>query len=198
MKKITLSVLALLAVESVVQADEYTPRDDYTMPAIYAGVAYTYTSGSKDFSISGFGSESIDISANQGVTINAGYDFNQYIGAEVRYSSSFNNATYELDGVEIYDNDKISNIGIYLKPQYKTQEGALYLLLGYGSTSIGDSDEDQFQWGIGFNVGLEDQFSLYFDYLRVYDDAETFSDGLDIVSTSTSINTYNFGLMYTF
>ena len=212
MKKFTLSMAALMALGTAAVAQSYdaygsnsyensqAPRavENYMEPAPYFGIAYTYVSGSLDVHVLGKGSLGADVDATQAVTINAGYDFNQYIAAEVRYMSTINDTSLEAYGEKIYTNEKIKNFGAYLKPQLKNGSGTVYGLLGYGKVEFADMDENQFQWGVGFSYDFENSVSLFFDFMRIYDEAGTGIINSDVVSADFTVDTYNFGLSYRF
>jgi len=81
-----------------------------------------------------------------GVTLRAGYDFNQYIGVEARYVGTFWDAD-ELGGEEL------SHVGLYVKPMMPLGNSLnIYGLAGYGLTStttggngnLGEVDESGF------------------------------------------------------
>ena len=89
-----------------------------------------------------------------GGIIRAGYEYNQYVGLEVRVLQ----ATIDSDWGET------THYGIYLKPQYPVSEKInIYGLLGYGHTEI-DTDciaiNDSFEYdGFSYGIGLEYDFS---------------------------------------
>jgi hypothetical protein len=177
MKKITLAVAtSMLLVTGGVQADSSTGKD-YLLPSAYVGVAYSYLLGH----VVGTG-----IRANQGFTLNAGYDYNQYLGAEVRFMSTFNTTKI----ANVYTNERIKNIGVYLKPQYNNEKSSLYGLLGYGKVSFLGSNKNKFQWGLGAKHSFEKSTSFYLDYVRIYDATVN-------IDTAT-MGTFNFGLEYSF
>jgi hypothetical protein len=206
MKKLTLSVVALLAMGAVAVAETFDaygsgsyqnsvapkPIADYTAPAPYIGIAYTYISGSDDFIVNRVPG-SADISADA-VTINAGYDFNQFIAAEIRYTGTMNDVNFN----SLNTGKGLSNIAGYIKPQYRNGTGTLYGLLGYGKVTFGEGDDNAFQWGVGFSFDFENSTSLYFDYIRMYDDATTYSIGAVPVYENLTLDTFTFGISYRF
>jgi len=113
-----------------------------------------------------------------GGTILAGYAFNPYLAVEGRYTMSFTDASWEVNGRDAGNyNDELSNIAIYLKPMLPVGDFTLYGLLGYGQTTFkwegGSEDSDSgFQWGVGASYQLSDALSVFVDYTVMYDDAE--------------------------
>jgi len=224
MKKLTLSVVALLAMGTVVMAETFDaygpgsyqnsvapkPRADYTQPAPYIGIAYTYISGSDDFTISRIGTLPIDLVGNEdfsnsAVTINAGFDFNQYIAAEIRYTGTIDDTNINTQRGQLYSGENVSNFGGYIKPQYRNGTGTLYGLLGYGKASFGENDNGQFQYGAGFSFDFENGMSLFFDYLRLYNDSVTYKTTKLLpvgnertVTEDVTLDAFSFGISYRF
>lgn len=99
----------------------------------------------------------------------AGYEFNEYIAVEGRYS------TY------IFDEDSINSDtwGIYVKPQYPVNEDInVYALVGLGGTTIDgidgnniDFDDNDFQWGLGlshdFSADFLKDMAVFIDYTSI-------------------------------
>jgi len=95
-----------------------------------------------------------DITA--GVTLRAGYEYNQYLGLEARYIATFFGAN-DLRG------QTMQHVGLYVKPTYSLDENFnMYGLLGYGwtqSTSEGrvkllTVDSSGFSAGLGLEYDL--------------------------------------------
>ena len=94
-----------------------------------------------------------------GGIIRAGYDYNQYVGIEVRALQS----SIESDWV-----DKTTHYGIFVKPMMPIDEQMnIYGLLGYGHTEV-ETDcpflkdtftHDGFSYGIGLEYDLSDRDS---------------------------------------
>ncbi len=125
----------------------------------YAGAGYTrirYDEKTTDHSDTGF-------------TLQAGYDYNQYVGIVARYTKTTN------DNDENYDFEgDLENIAVYLKPMLPvTTDVSVYALLGYGETSIetqiGEKSESGFQWGLGSQYTLIEHLSLFVDYTQFYE-----------------------------
>lgn len=151
--------------------------------AFYAGVGYTrvrYDEKTADHSDRGF-------------TLQAGYDYNPYIGIEARYtkSSADSDESYAFEG-------DLENIAVYLKPMLPvTQDVSLYGLLGHGQTSIdtqiGKKSESGFQWGLGTKYNLIPNLSLFVDYTQFYE-----GNGFERSPSSDDVTLYsvNVGLNY--
>ena len=167
MKKITLSALAVVTMSTfgfaggdIVPAP--IPMEESTSPFyIGLGLSAVSTRGSNaDFDI-------FDATSGQdrlgNVTFLAGYDFNEYIAVEGRYTTSFSNE----DIVEM------SGWSLFVKPQYPvTEEFTVYGLLGFGGVTMDsvqsayfvDVDESGFQWGLGMSYDVTESITLFGDY----------------------------------
>ena len=97
------------------------------------------------------------------ITFLAGYDFNEYIAVEGRYTTSFT----QEDIVEM------NGWSLFVKPQYPvTEEFTVYGLLGFGGVSMDsvnaaylvDVDETGFQWGLGMSYDVTETITLFGDY----------------------------------
>ncbi|UFH58972.1 porin family protein [Sulfurovum mangrovi] len=192
MKKTSLSIMACVAlstfsfaggdIEPVVAPVEevVAPAPDGSGPYIGAGVSF-FTFENKYSGSAPGDLEPIWITNEAswtGGTILAGYQFNPYIAVEGRYSMSFTDASWEVDGSDAGDsNDDFSNLAIYLKPMYPVGDLTLYGLLGYGQTTIDwdggyESSDSDFQWGIGAGYKITESLSLFVDYTVMFDDDE--------------------------
>lgn len=116
-----------------------------------------------------------------GITLQAGYQYSQYIAVEGRYSRSLGKVEYDSGTTSNMSTDDyptdFTNVGIYLKPMYPVGDLKVYALLGYGEVEVTnvpvegvDSAENGFQWGLGVSYSFNEDFSAFIDYLRVYDD----------------------------
>ena len=105
-----------------------------------------------------------------GGIVRAGYEYNQYIGVEVRALTS----SLESDWAEL------THYGIFLKPSMPVSEQMnIYGLLGYGHTEI-DTDcvaiHDTFKYdGFSYGIGLE------YDLSNKEDDYESYKKDADHV-----------------
>ncbi len=221
MKKITLSIAAIMTMSTFAIAETYPAYGpdsykakheggsyagqeiDYDTNKAYIGLAYSYMNLNGSSLLSGEKLE-IDIHGNA-ITLLAGYEINQYLAIEGRYSKTINDLDMDLKvlrenqgmGLGGY----LSNAGLYLKPKYSTEIVTLYGLLGVGYIkgdldNIVDESGAEFQWGLGisFNAGnsfiANSDVSLFMDYIRY--DQDDFS-GIDAV-----FDAFNFGLIFKF
>ena len=161
---------------SIPDVMEETVSDNY----FYAGLAYSYMDMNDD-------TLNTDITGNA-VTFLAGYKFYQYLALEGRYSLSVSDL--DVDGTDrSWD---MSNIALYLKPQYAFDQVTVYGLLGYGEVTLDNGtsySEDGFQWGLGASYSATDAIDLFVDYTRLYDDNgfDTFTANNDIVFDSVTV-----------
>jgi len=94
-----------------------------------------------------------------GLTGRVGYDFMNYLGAELR-------GTY---GVAKDNGTKFKQIGAYLKPNYDiTDEFNLYGLLGASKTNFAGAaaSETGFSYGAGLDYGISDEVSVFTDVVN--------------------------------
>jgi len=116
------------------------------------------------------------------LTLQAGYQYNNYIGLEARYTASLFKVKYDAGhtsniSTDDFDTD-FTNAGIYLKPMYPvTQSFDIYALLGYGEVSLtaingADRAQSGFQWGLGAQYRITQALCLFADYTKLYDDQE--------------------------
>lgn len=134
--------------------------------------------------------------------LQAGYQYNEYLALEGRYTFGLNmdynpGTTNGLSSD--YDGD-FSNWGIYLKPMYPIGNFSIYGLLGYGGVMLdnlagGDAYEDGWQWGLGAGYALSDNYTIFVDYVSLYDDT-----GFDYRARLDDIDsdTWTFGVSYRF
>ena len=123
--------------------------------------------------------------STNGIMLQAGYKYNQYIAIEGRYTLSVGDVEYEqgLTTNPHYDDypTDFSNIAIYLKPMYPIGDFSIYALLGYGEVELtniplggpgisADRAESGFQWGLGAEYSFNENISLFVDYVNMYDD----------------------------
>lgn len=177
MKKVTLSIIAVLAMNTFAFAggDISSVEPEITIPEVsestgsfYVGAGYSYMN-----------LDEVTEHDGDAVLLLAGYNFNQYIGVEARYAGL---------------TDCLENAAIYVKPMYPIGDAKVYALLGYGETSydngVVDNSENGFQWGLGANYAVTENIGLFADYTNLYDD--TFA-GVD-----STVDAINVGVTYTF
>jgi len=152
----------------------------------YAGLAYSYMKMNND---------TLDKKVTgHGITALAGYKFHQYMAVEGRYTATLS----DLRANNIDNNWDMSNVALYLKPQYAFNQVTLYGLLGYGQVTFDDGSshsEDGFQWGVGANFAASDTVDVFVDYTRLYDD-----NGFDDIlgNNDISVDSVNVGVSYNF
>jgi opacity protein-like surface antigen len=186
----TAAALLLLTNLSYAGGDIAPQEPEVTMPEVmaepisdnyfYAGLGYSYMDMNDD-------TLDTDITGNA-VTFLAGYKFHQYLAVEGRYSLSVS----DLDVEGIDRSWDMSNVALYLKPQYSFEQVTVYGLLGYGETTIDNGtshSEDGFQWGIGASFAATESIDVFVDYTRLYDDSgfDTFTANNDIIFDSVTV-----------
>ena len=134
--------------------------------------------------------------------LQAGYIYNEYLALEGRYTFGLDmdydpGTTNSLSSD--YDGD-FSSWGIYVKPMYPIGNFSLYALLGYGGVMLddlagGDAYEDGWQWGLGASYAMSENYSVFVDYVSLYDDT-----GFDYRARLDDIDsdTWTFGVSYRF
>ena len=182
MKKIVLSVSAVAAMSSLVFAGggtkEVAPVVEPVvvipmaeeLSGFYAGLGIAAVS-TRDASIS---MDIFDPETGQDRLGNysffAGYNFNEYIAVEGRYTNTFSDEDLvEMDGWSLF-----------VKPQYPVSEDfSVYALLGFGGVSMDgingsgvDVDDSGFQWGLGMNYLVTENISIFVDYTSLAADME--------------------------
>jgi opacity protein-like surface antigen len=199
MKTIQLSAAALLLTTTLslaggdiapLEPEVNTPditESTLSMDGLYGGLGYTYMM-MDNAGIQG------DVTGN-GVTLLAGYNFNEYIGVEGRFSQTLGDLSVDNGP----DGGDLSNVALYIKPQYMVADRlTLYGLLGYGQVTFdngrSDQSEDGFQYGAGISVMATENVGIYVDYTRLYDD-----DNFDaVIHKDITVDAFNIGLTYNF
>jgi OOP family OmpA-OmpF porin len=115
-----------------------------------------------------------------GVMAKVGYDFNEYVGVEAR-------------GVRTnweYEGSKIKHVGAFIKPQYPASEDVnVYGLVGYGKTTtshIQNIDETGLAYGAGVEYALSEDMNLFVDYERLLEKSDV--PDLDALSLGVSFS----------
>lgn len=203
MQTIKLSAVALLLtstlaiaggdiapVEPVVEIPEVVK----TAPAhngFYAGLGYSCMQMTYD-------NPDLDIRAMSSISATAGYNFNPFLAVEARYTASLSDLNVKDWQTDIDESWDMSNIGLYLKPQYSINRFALYGLLGFGQTTFDNGTSysaSGIQYGVGMNVMATDNIDVYLDYRRLYDDTDF--DGIAPTS-DIAVNSFTLGANYHF
>lgn len=235
MKNFTLSAVAVLAmsasaiaggdfapVEPIIEMQEVPVAVDDS--GFYLGLAYGYADITDDYtgSTGSFGNHEDNFDTYM---LQAGYKFNRYIALEGRYWDSVGDGDWTdrytfPDGSVVNSSGPCSEFsawGIYVKPMYPVTEAFdVYALLGYGNVELNtdfganaqflDMDEDGFQWGLGASYELTDNWSVFADYVNLYNDTSaTINDTSGTLAAGTysethdySIYTVNVGVTYRF
>lgn len=202
MKKITLSLVSVIALSSlsfaggdVVSAP--MAMEDAAKP-FYVGIALAATSTRGSSADLSFFSEKAGQDRLGNVTFNAGYDYNQYIAVEGRYTTSF----AKEDVVEM------SGWSLFAKPQYPVNEDfTVYALLGFGGVTIDgvnithpvNVDDNGFQWGLGMSYSLKSvtdaDVVIYADYTSLANDMDGVYWNGDLQSSADALT---IGVAYRF
>ncbi len=192
MKKITLILMSMIVVNSVGFAEEVLARGFYLGGGLSAAVA-TNSDVSADF----FEADKTGQDRLGNLTLLAGYDYNEYVAVEARYTTSITHETkVSMDGW-----------GLYVKPQYPASENfKIYALLGFGGVTLdgvngftADVDDTGFQWGIGASYSLksytDSDIALFIDYVSMASEMDgLFYDG----ALQADVAAVNVGLTYRF
>ena len=203
MKKITLSLLVSLALSASAFAED---TSDKTFDGdFYVGIGYGYTDNSNKI-----GNVDTDASTNN-VLIQAGYDFNKYIGIEARLWEGVGGTDATQTGglfPGTYDVSDSYAWGAYVKPQFPILDSLnVYGMLGYAVTSLKyngtDTSTDGFSWGLGAEYYILDNSSLFVDYVNLgSQDSATFvyvpSGATQDTSASIDVYSVNVGIKYKF
>ncbi len=201
MRNHVLSLVAVLALGTMAYAGgDVAPIEEIPAPVVtdesvfYIGMGIGYITFDNDFT-------SEKITSNT-LMLQAGYQYNQYIALESRYSFGFNtdyDAGNIVNPVQVYDGD-VTSWGIYLKPMYPIGNFSVYALLGYGEVMLedilnGDAVEGGFQWGLGASYNFTENISVFVDYVSLYN-----STGFDYVAKNADIDvdTWTLGVSYKF
>lgn len=238
MKKITSSIVAAMAVGTFafaggdiapVEPVVETPAVVESTGNFYVGAAYSYGK-IEDVVYSDYVEYDEFIAGTHdqnALLLLAGYNFNQYIGIEGRYTLGIGDADSDIvaeNFSKASDATDFSNLAVYIKPMYPvTEEFTIYGLLGYGQTTYtyatlsdgGDYivNEDTrvsgFQYGAGLSYALSENLSLFADYTKLADedgnydyiaayDSTTQNGDDDLYMIDSKAYTINFGVTYTF
>ncbi len=197
MKTIKTSLVSLFMLSSLafgggdidpMEPEIATPEivEEFSASGFYAGIGYSY------IFMDNAGTAG-DVTGNA-LTLQAGYNLHKYFAIEGRYSMTLG----DLDVDNGPDNGDLSNIALFIKPQYSVEKFKFYGLLGYGQVSydsgVKDYSEDGFQYGAGISLSATDTIDVYVDYTRLYDDDDF--DGL--LSDNITVDALNIGVNYKF
>jgi len=198
MRRLTFSVVAIMAMSTFTMAGGDMPPVPAEDSGFYVGSAYSYMNfNAKD------GHHEFDVTANA-YTVLAGYRFNKYVAIEGRYSQTIGDLDIDIDGAppvgNTYDGADMSNIALYLKAMYPVGGATLYGLLGYGQFTFENNreyTENNFQWGAGVSYAVKERIALFVEYTRFYDDKD-FGQGTGNPDTDVIVDAISFGVTYQF
>ena len=172
MKKIVITTVSslfittlLLSANQEVDSVDENIESTTQLKGLYLGTALS-TVSVRDSNVDlNFFSEEIAQDRLGNLTLVAGYEFNEYFSTELRY-------TTRIVDDNIVD---MSGISLLAKPQYTIYDQTkIYALLGFGSNSIDGTrsdivevDESSFQWGLGISYDINNNISIYADYLNL-------------------------------
>ncbi len=92
----------------------------------------------------------------------------------------------------------MSNIALYLKPQYSLGAVTAYGLLGFGQVTLDNGtsySESGLQYGAGLSAMVTDTVDVYVDYRRLFDDTDF--DG-SAPGQDVAVNSFTVGANYHF
>ena len=220
MKNIVLSTVAVLAMSSfAVAGGDIAPVEEpmvvveepvVSTGGLYLGIAYGFMNAEivdTTYPRGGVLTENVLDEDFSSIMLQAGYDFNQYVGIEGRYWFGLDSDTTLFTGDENIPADvTVDAWGIYLKPMYPVSDAFnVYALLGYAGADLEVSDGDYtfktdsvdgFSWGLGAEYRFTEAVGLFVDYVSIYDDTEDFDNGEG--NTEATISSFNLGVNYRF
>ena len=172
----------IVAVEPVVEVPVVEEVKELT--GLYAGLSYScmqITTDTPDKEVMGNGMSAL-----------VGYNFHENVAVEGRYTTSLGDVNVKTWNTDIDQSWDMSNIALYLKPQYKMGMVNIYGLVGYGQTTLDDGTSysvDGFQYGGGLSADVHENVEIFVDYRRLYDDADFdgFAVGQDVAANSWSL-----------
>jgi len=121
----------------------------------------------------------------------AGVELNDFVAVEARLTKA-------ISDFEIKDHLPISytNVGLYLKPQYKFELGSIYGLFGYGYSRFSFMDKTTsttgFQYGAGGTYNINDELAAFVDYTKLYGGNKKISQATKM----QSVDSVNAGIIY--
>jgi len=204
MKKLVLSLVSFVALSGVGFAGgEIVPAPvvmEENQNSFYLGLGIAAASNRDSENELDFSSITYGQDRTGNIVLTAGYDYNDFIGLEGRYSFSFS------------DEDQVETKGwsIFLKPQYTFENSSfkIYGLLGYGGMDVNDIgnewvvdvEDTGLQYGIGASYSLKDALggenvSIFADYTVLGRGFEGLFFGNDVEGDFDAITvgvTYNF------
>jgi hypothetical protein len=190
MNKLLLTTLATLTIGGANLA-----ADD---SGLYLGLGYAATN--IDLTVDGLSSQNQNIlnTSTDSVILMAGYDFNNYLGAEGRYYLNASSVAFDyyLGGTPLKGSYKAESFALYAKPQYNLGLITLYGLLGASFNNYtvdtllgGNTNDALFSWGGGAKFNVTQSLGLFVDYTDL---------GKSSNITNTNLTSWNLGVSYRF
>lgn len=140
-----------------------------------------------------------------GATLIAGYQFNENVAVEARYTSNIGNATDHDHGTSDYseyDEMDFSTLGVYAKGMYPVGKFTPYALLGLVEATADFTPEDGskhtdlgFAVGLGASYEVMDQFDLFVDFIH---NSNGFTESDNWREGDAYSNIWTAGFTYTF
>ena len=140
------------------------------------------------------------------VTFLGGYQMGEYVAIEAQYTKGVFAVSYESGSTSSKDNGAyptdFTNMGIYAKLIFPFTNARVYGKIGYGQvslTNIPDGDVDRaesgMQWGGGLDYTIGDTFTIFAEYMILYNDK-----GFDYLNLNNDqkVDLITVGLTYTF
>ena len=213
MKKIKLSLIVMALSASLLVAggetnsiisvsstsmveDEIKEKENKSISSIYLGGGLSFAEYDSTCKLSS--SPSCDNqSTKAGLSVRVGYDFNEYVGLEVRGILTGN----------------LTHIGLFAKPMYNIREDLnLYVLGGLAQTTTDTNFRNTDVFGLAFGVGLEydfleDEQDKEIKYNRKFDGLADQEEGFGLFmdyeklyfkKNAPSLDALNVGLTYDF
>ena len=196
--------IAIVGIVSIISSSVYGGGDLVTVePVIEESVVVDNSSFYVGLALSAVSTRDSDVSMNifndkigqdrlGNITLQAGYNFNEYIAVEGRYTTSFADEDFV----------KMDGWSLFVKPQYPvTEDINIYALLGYGGVNMDSKngsninvDGNGFQWGIGTSYDMMESIAVFFDYTNLANDM----DGEYLHGTEADADAFNLGVTYQF
>lgn len=219
MKKIAMALSVAMVLGSAVYAGkDVTVAESKVVPVLspwYVGIGYSNLKMEVDCvtreyywdgTLLNTDRYSDDDRAN-GVLFLGGYEFNDYLAIEGRW-------TVALEDFKFKDNTEISyyNIALYIKPHFDVGDFSIYGLLGYGYSHFDDDNDidggdSDFQYGAGLSYKITENLSIFADYTVLYnkDNSDPFhlssstpGVGSETTNCDVKVDSINVGFTYRF
>ncbi len=152
-----------------------------TLPLLALG-SYAHADNNRGFFVGG-GVSAVDVDDSPSFgssdstmgEIFAGYKYNPWLGAEVRYGMGTGKEELDIDGLESDDKlmlDIDNYSAVYYRAEAVNQTGRFYALLGYADIDFAvetngvstDFSDNDFSWGLGLGFILDEHLNLNFEY----------------------------------